>query len=175
MRYDKESEGFTIAGLEDEVKCRYTLSDGRKVNLSGRADRIDKLPNGTLQIIDYKSGNTPHLEFNGMGNLFRGTPKERISNIFQTLLYSMMLYKRDGSEAMPTLYFASKMLSDDYSPNILNIETGEIVERYSDHAAEFEQELTAALEELFDYDTPFRQVENTDMCKYCDYKKICRR
>lgn len=175
MRYDKESDGFTIVGLEDEVKCRYALSDGRKVNLSGRADRIDKLPNGTLQIIDYKSGNTPHLEFNGMGNLFRGTPKERISNIFQTLLYSMMLYKRDGSEAMPTLYFASKMLSDDYSPNILNIETGEIVERYSDHAAEFEEELTAALEELFDYDTPFRQVENVDMCKYCDYKKICRR
>ena len=175
MRYDKDNSGYTIAGLEDEVKCRYAISNNRKVNLSGRADRIDRLADGTMQIIDYKSGNTPHLEFNGMENLFRGTAMERVSNIFQTLLYSMMLHKRDGCEALPSLYFASKMHDKAYSPKIVNRATGELIERYSDHAAEFEQELTTALEELFDYETPFQQVEDVDMCKYCDYKRICRR
>jgi hypothetical protein len=67
------------------------------------------------------------------------------------------------------------MLSDDYSPEILNTETGEVVERYSAHAEEFEANLSQVLEELFDYDKPFRQVEDVNMCKYCDYKRICQR
>jgi ATP-dependent helicase/DNAse subunit B len=175
MRYDIANTGYTIDGLEDEVKCRYAISKGRNVNLSGRADRLDRLPNGTMQIIDYKSGNTPHLEFNGMNSLFTGEAKERISNIFQTLLYSMMLNKRHGCDAKPTLYYASKMLNKEYSPEIVNTQTGEVIERYSTHAEEFEETLSKVLEELFDYDTPFTQVENEDMCKYCDYKRICRR
>ncbi len=175
MRYDIAHTDYKIVGLEDEVKCRYEIADGRKVNLSGRADRIDMLADKSLQIIDYKSSNAAHLKFAGMENLMFGSAKDRISNIFQTLLYSMMLNKRDGCDAKPSLYYASKMLSNDYSPEIINTETGEVIERYSTHAEEFETMLSKVLEELFDYDTPFRQVESEDMCKYCDYKKICRR
>lgn len=175
LRYDSSSEGFTIAGLEDEVRCSYPISGGRNVNLSGRADRIDTLPDGTLQIIDYKSGNVPHLEFNGISSLFTGAANERISNIFQTLLYSMMLHRTEGVESLPTLYFASKMLADDYSPQLCDKMNGGYVERYSDYAEEFEKELSSALEQLFDYDEPFRQTEDADMCKYCDFKTICRR
>ena len=175
MRYDKDNPINMIEGLEDEVKCRFEISEGRRVNLSGRADRIDRLADGTLQIIDYKSGNTPHLSFNGMENLMFGGATERISNIFQTLLYSMMLNKRHGCDAKPTLYYASKMLDKEYSPEIVNTQTGEVIERYSTHAEEFEETLSRVLEELFDYDRPFTQVENEDMCKYCDYKRICRR
>ena len=175
MRYDIANKDYKIAGLEDEVKCRYEISNGREVNLSGRADRIDILKDESLQVIDYKSGNTPHLKFAGMENLMFGSAKDRISNIFQTLLYAMMLRKSKGCDAKPTLYYASKMLSDDYSPEIVNTETAEVIERYSAHAEEFEKGLSTILEELFDYETPFRQVEDIDMCKYCDYKKICRR
>ena len=177
MRYDSDNTGYTIDGLEELVECRYEISAGRNVNLSGRADRIDRLATDgkTLQIIDYKSGNTPHLKFAGMEKLMFGEAKDRISNIFQTLLYSMMLNKRRGCDAKPSLYYASKMISEDYSPDIVNTETGEVIDRYSHHAEEFEPMLSKILEELFDYDTPFRQVESEDMCKYCDYKKICRR
>ena len=126
-------------------------------------------------IIDYKSGNTPHLEYNGMVALFRGGALERVSNIFQTMLYSMILNRKYNLESCPSLYFASKMLSEEYSPLILDRTTGAYVERYSDISEEFERELGAILEELFDYSTPFRQTDDTDMCKYCDFKKICRR
>ena len=87
----------------------------------------------------------------------------------------MMLHKVHGMESMPTLYYASKMLGDDYSPNIVDVSNGQIVDRYSLVAAEVEGELSAVLEELFDYDKPFVQCENVDMCKYCDFKSICRR
>ena len=175
MRYDIKNEGYTIDGLEKEVEWQHSISDGRKVNLFGRADRIDRRADGTLQIIDYKSGNKPHLEHYGIDNLFRGKADHRIDNIFQTILYSMMLNRKYNIESCPSLYFASKMLTDDYSPLITDNKTGKYIERYSDISEEFENELNNALESLFDYSTPFRQCEDVDMCTYCDFKKICRR
>lgn len=175
MRYDSSRKGFKIMGLERDVDCRYPISGERFVNLYGRADRIDELNDGTLQIIDYKSGNRPHLECGSIQSLFIGAPYERVSNIFQTLLYSMMLNRKYNLESRPSLYYASKMLSDDYSPLITDKAHDGFIERYSDIADDFEDELNIVLEELFDSDIPFVQVDDEDACKYCDYKKICRR
>ena len=175
MRYDAMPKNFTIEGLEKEVLCRYPISGNREVNIYGFADRIDRLDNGKLQVIDYKSGNTPHLEFNGIEKLFTGSAHERVSNIFQTLLYSMMLHRDSGNESMPSLYFASQMLSGNYSPMIMDLTSKSYVESYSTYATEFEEQLSRTLEELFDFSTPFRQVEDVDMCNYCDFKSICRR
>ena len=65
------------------------------------------------------------------------------------------------------------MFADDYSPLLKNGKN--IVERYSDYANDYEGELTAMLDELFNYDTPFVQTSEEDACKYCDYNKICKR
>ena len=175
LRHDNSRKEFTIAGLEDPVELSYPISNGRSVNLAGRADRIDRLEGSTLQIIDYKSGNKPHLEFNGISNLFNGAPDERISNIFQTLLYSMMLHRDRECETCPSLFYASQMLSKEYSPYIVDRSRNQEITKYSDISAEFEEELTNVFEELFDPEVAFKQVDDSDACTYCDYKKICRR
>jgi hypothetical protein len=175
LEYDSSRKEFKIVGLEKDVDCKYPISNNRFVNLSGRADRIDELSDGTLQIIDYKSGNRPHLECSSIESLFTGAPIERISNIFQTLLYSMMLQRKHNTESCPSLYYASKMFSEEYSPLIVDKSTDKYIERYSHVATEFENHLDIALEELFNPDIPFTQVEDVDACNYCDYKKICRR
>ena len=177
LRYDSSRETFTIAGLEDPVDMCYPISNGRFVNLSGRVDRIDRLKDGALQIIDYKSGNKPHLEFNGISALFNGEPYERISNIFQTLLYSMMLKRKHKHqvEACPSLFYASQMLSKEYSPYIIDKSANAEVTKYSDIGESFEEEVTSVLEELFNPEVAFKQVDDSDACTYCDYKKICRR
>ena len=180
LRYDLAHEGYTIEGLEDKVEDSYPLDNGICVNISGRADRIDRLADGSLQVIDYKSGNKEHLEYNGIATLFNGKPKERISNIFQTLLYSMLLRRKHSVDVKPSLYFASKMLSEDYSPLLRDTSRDCEIALYSEVMTEFETELNKTLTELFDTSIPFTQVakaenENDDPCKYCDYKKICRR
>lgn len=175
LRYDSSRMEFTIAGLEDPVELRFPISNGRSVNLAGRADRIDRLKDGTLQIVDYKSGNKPHLEFCGISNLFNGAPEERISNIFQTLLYSMMLQQGHKAEVCPSLYYASQMLSKEYSPFIVDRSANVEITKYRDIQESFEEELTSVFEELFDPEVAFKQVEDSDACTYCDYKKICRR
>ena len=175
LRYDVTRQNFYIKALEDDVDMCYSISGGRTVNLFGRADRIDELSNGVIQVIDYKSGNQPHLMYKGVDSLFNGSSVDRISNIFQTLLYAMMLHYKYSVDVVPSLYYASKMLSKDYSPLIHNTVLEQDVSSYCDVKEEFESELCRIFDELFDKEVPFTQVEDVDMCRYCDYKKICRR
>lgn len=175
MRYDALNDNFAIVGLEQDVEYRFPLDSRRSVALAGRADRIDSLDGGALRIIDYKSGNTPHLDFNGIDSLFNGKAEERISNIFQTLLYSMILYRTQNRESVPTLFYAGKMHRDDYSPLIVDRSAGRTVDRYSEYAEAFEQALGDTLRTLFDKDTPFTQCDDENTCRYCDFKTICKR
>jgi CRISPR/Cas system-associated exonuclease Cas4 (RecB family) len=182
MRYDVARTGFTITGLERDITYRHTSTAGQSIKLSGRADRIDTLPDGTMQIIDYKSGQGCSLIYPGIEKLFHGTDAERLPNVFQTLLYSMMLHTQTECDVTPSLYYASKMLSTNYSPLIVekinlggNKSETRIIERYSMVAEEFESQLSAMLDELFDQSIPFRQAEDNNTCKKCDYKEICRR
>ena len=175
FRYDLGHSGYTIVGLERDVECEYSISDDRTIFFSGRIDRLDKLDNDKYQIIDYKSNNRSSLEHNGIEKLFNGEPEDRISNIFQTLLYSMMLERSEKKEAIPSLYYASKMVVDGYSPYIVESKSKTPIACYSDVSEEFEAQLSNTLEELFDYTKPFTQVGNADACTYCPFKKICRR
>ena len=175
MRYDISRTGFIISKLESEIPYNYTITSGLTVKLSGVADRIDTLPNDSMQVIDYKSGHHPHLKFQDIYSLFHGTHEQRISNIFQTLLYSMILHKQHGVDTVPSLFYASQMLNSDYSPLLEEIGQKRKIESYSLVAEEFEAELLATLDELFDSSTPFYQAEDSNACKYCDFKSICRR
>ena len=176
LRFDKEQSGYTIEGLEKSISTQYPISGGRMVNLEGRADRIDRLSDGTLRIIDYKSSAKSHQIYDGIENLFIGNDKQRIDNVFQTLLYSEIVHRADNIDTQPALYYASQMLSGDYSPKLQDAQTKSEIERYSNVGDQFRDHLGATLDELFDYDTPFKQVdESLGLCTYCNYNKICRR
>ena len=176
LNYDKEHNGYAVVALEEKIASKYPLMDGRSVNIGGIADRIDRLSDGTIQVIDYKSSVRPHLKFNDIERLFTGNSDERVANIFQTLLYSEMIYRERGCDVLPTLYFASQMLLDGYFPKLVSTAKGGAIERYSEVRTEFTEHLQGALEELFNYDVPFKQAdESLGMCKLCDFKKICRR
>ena len=199
LRHDieRENEGYTIVAREKHIPLRYVVNPNLSVKLEGVADRIDLLSNGMLQVIDYKSSKAPSLEFSTITNLFHGESAQRISNIFQTFLYSMIIYKTRGKmilkdaeckDVVPSLYYASHMSDNKYSPLIVNKipqydeVTGkkkpqslhETIECYSMIANEFEYELNATLEEIFNKDIPFKQIEDKKTCERCDYKKICR-
>jgi len=175
--YDAAHDDFTVVGLEREVSYDFPFeaADGRRltVRFRGTADRIDSLGDGALRVVDYKTG-APHLDFASVGTLFEGKPRERLSNIIQTLLYSMMLARREGRPTVPALYYVREMHRPEYSPRIVCRENGGEI-RYADCAAEFEKTVAATLRDMFDASLPFRQCEDRDACRYCDYKTICKR
>ena len=178
---------FTIGDIESAIdSCLRRNSDvpvtaGTVIRqLGGRktkalADRIDRLPDGTLRVVDYKTGE-PHLDFQGVEALFRGEAKQRQSNILQTLLYSMMLFHSRGVDAEPTLYYVRAMHRDDYSSRLVDRELGRTGVRYSEYREPFERLLRETLAEMFDPAIPFRQCEDAEhTCRYCDFREICKR
>ena len=149
---------------------------GRQLEMqfAGIADRIDRLDDGTLRVVDYKTG-AAHLDFAGVESLFRGTGKQRLSNILQTLLYAMILYRTRGIDAVPALYYVRNMHGEDYSPLLVDRETGLCGASYALYAGRFEELLRETLAELYDPAVPFRQCDDPDTCRFCDFNVICKR
>ena len=169
---------FELNFADPEQIAPITLSDGAvTLNMSGVADRVDGwLKDGKLylRVVDYKTG-APHLEFAGVESLFRGEGKQRLSNILQTLLYAMMLYRTRGVDAEPALYYVRAMNRPDYLPTLDDRETGVRGGRYTLYAERFEELVRQTLAELYDPSVPFRQCEDADTCKFCDFNVICKR
>ena len=178
MPYDAANDGFTVTDLEQEVaygfEFRVKGEESRRMKFAGIADRIDRLDDGTLRVVDYKTG-APHLEFAGLESLFRGEGKQRLSNILQTLLYSMMLYRTRGVDAVPTLYYVRSMNRPDYRPTLDDRELGICGAPYTQYAEAFETLVRETLAEMYDPSVPFRQCADADTCKYCDFNAICKR
>lgn len=176
--YDVVHDDFVVEGLEQRIGYALDFeSAGRKLRVlfGGLADRIDRLPDGTLRVVDYKTGE-PQLEFRGVEALFQGEAKQRQSNILQTLLYAMMLFHSLRSDAEPTLYYVRAMNRGDYAPQLIDRELGRTGVRYSEYREVFEYFLQETLCELFDPAIPFRQCEDAEhTCRYCDFREICKR
>ncbi len=177
LPYDAANDRFTLSGLEEKVDYGFPFptADGERIlKFAGIADRIDRLDDGTLRVVDYKTG-SPHLEFKGVESLFRGTGKQRLSNIVQTLLYAMMLYHKHRIDAVPALYYVRAINRPDYSPLLNDKEAGVCGAPYSFYCEKFEQLVRETLTEIYDPAVPFRQCEDRDTCTYCDFNTICKR
>lgn len=175
--YDIKHCNFTVVGLEKPVKSEFKFDDSRSVLLGGTADRVDRMEDGSLRVIDYKTGGV-HLDYNGLDALFKGRNRSSNANLLQTLLYSMALTKSEGVEAYPELYYVRKMRDKHFSPRLVDSSASGSRVSYSYYRKSFEESLAEQFKRLFNYDEPFTQVsvdEEDSICKYCDYKGICRR
>ena len=172
--YDIVHNDFVVMELESKISHKLELGDGREVLIGGYADRIDSLDNGNLRVVDYKTGKKA-LEFEGIESLFDG--KKSLSNLLQTMLYSMILHHKHKRNVEPSLYYVRNMQSGDYNPRVIDKQKGEV--DYISYAEEFEQLLREKLAEIFNPDIPFTQCEAVSSdggpCKYCDFKTICKR
>lgn len=63
---------FELAFGRGEKAGPFTLPDGRTLLTHGRADRVDELPNGTLRVVDYKTGKSSSYGKNPKAGPFNG-------------------------------------------------------------------------------------------------------
>lgn len=179
MAYDAAHDDFMVEkeGCEQQVKYAFPFEvAGAQMQLkfAGIADRVDRLESGVLRVVDYKTG-SPHLQFDGIEPLFRGTADQRQPNILQTLLYAMMLHHTQHCEVVPSLYYVRQMYRADYSPLLYDKERGERGVHYTAYAEPFERLLRQTLAELYNPAVPFYQCDDRKSCQYCDFRELCRR
>lgn len=175
--YDRAHAGFTVLGTETPVACDFSIDAERSVRFAGLSDRLDLLPNGQVRVVDYKTGSV-QLEFNGLEELFLGKYRSSKANLFQTLLYALMVWYSEGRNARPALYYVRAMNNPDFSPWLRDKKQRDEEVSYALYGEKFEELLREKLKELFDWEIPFRpcsEQESDTICNYCDFRTLCRR
>lgn len=175
-----QRDDFRICHLEKLLDCEFFFDENRSVKFYGYADRVDKMPDGSLRIVDYKTGSL-HKDFAGLERLLSRLPEERNGAAVQTFLYALMISRMQRAEDLegvvvtPSLYYIRYLSNSDYSPLLNDTISGLPVTSYDDYAEEFERRLGEILVEMFSPDVPFRAAEDNVVCSWCDFNNLCHK
>jgi ATP-dependent helicase/nuclease subunit B len=163
---DAQSDGRTV--LASEVSGSMTVSG---VTVMGRADRIDRLADGTLAIVDYKTGNVPSkkqvekgfaLQLGLLGLIAQagGLAREGIAAAEPTRFEYWSFGKDDEGFGKKTI--PMKMSSR---------EGGLLPEKFLPHHV---TKLAEAIGRFINGQEPFKARENPDYQGYNEYDQLMR-
>ncbi|MEZ5708697.1 MAG: double-strand break repair protein AddB [Blastomonas sp.] len=162
-----EQAGRTV--LKAECKGRAVL-DG--VTITGKADRIDRLADGTLAIVDYKTGQPPSaaqvqqgfaLQLGLLGMIAERGGFEDIAGIAGAFEYwSLAKSRRDGEAQFG--YVASPVREGNKRSGLPRDEMVPVATRF----------LSEALADWILGDSPFTAKLNPDQAVYTDYDQLMR-
>ena len=163
---------ITILKLEDELRRSLEVSvngDAIHVNLKGKADRLDRLSDGTVRVIDYKTGSfDKRLKINRKEDF----DDSKSDNAFQMLMYRFMAIGTIEAKAINPIGFYLR--SNDIEKPISVFENK--IEIADSELLEYTEELLKeAFQNLFDATQAFVQTEDVKRCEYCEFNGVCQR
>jgi putative RecB family exonuclease len=121
------------------------------VTLGGKIDRIDRLPDGRLVVLDYKTGKPPYKD--------KGSPESLARDDLQLAAYAVLVTKKfRGKVARCEYLFLDHELTLGYEPT-------------DDLLAAKEAEILALCRTILGDET-FEPTPN-NLCPWCEYKTIC--
>ena len=180
LKVDRKLVPFRVEALEKEYQGSIPVGpEGERfyVRTGGIIDRVDQVP-GMVRVADYKTG-SDDADFRTVESLFeRGNPKRRKA-VFQTFLYTWLYLQDSGSNSRvsPFLYQARKFFGNE-SLVVSQRHGGSKVQPvwdFNEYKSGFEAGLQSVLWDLFDPETGFSQAEDTVICRFCPYGKLCHR
>ena len=168
---------FTVLECEHKHKNIPLNFGDEKFNFTYTADRIDRMSNGTLRMVDYKTGHD-ETTFATMDDLFTREDKRRKA-VLQLMLYCNAYAQENNYDGpiKPEIY----SLQDMSKAGIFRIvdKKSQPLLDYHDINEEFKQRMEEVLKEFFDLNEPFKQTTNTkpstSPCRYCKFVDFCRR
>lgn len=176
LKADKELTPFIYKGSEVNRSFQWTINDNLKVNIKYIIDRLDivKINNfETLRIVDYKTG-TDDTKIKSIDDIFN---KGGYKAIFQLLLYANLYaieHNCPNRPIKPSIYKTQDLAKGTNSTDII-LDKDPIQNYITDTDNElFLSNVKSVIEEIFS-DQPFKQTENINNCKFCDFKAICGR
>lgn len=178
LTHDLHYAPFSMEGMERPVSETVTvLTDQGPLHLTlgGKIDRMD-LKEGTLRIIDYKTGGSPS-NVRSIEQLFLPA-KDRPGYALQSFLYCSLMAKRHPAYRIsPALLYIHRAAKEDYSPIIKYGERSTLapVEDFQTLDETFRQRLQELLEELFNPGQDFVPTDDDTRCTFCEFASLCRR
>lgn len=165
------------------VRPAMEMGDER-FNFTYKPDRIDRLADGTIRIVDYKTGKDQtsfiYSDQDGLMPLFESNRDKRCKAILQLFLYCYAYLKEftDVDRVMPVIYKLSSMKDSGvlWKRNRTSTPEQYIFSMEDPMAQEFISNMAQVVKSL--YDDGFGQVpENpkSNCCNYCRFIDFCRR
>ncbi len=148
--YHSAHQERIIAQVETIATEKTISCDLGAFKLSGRVDRIDKHPDGTLEIVDYKSGRWEVAE-------------EQVYNDFAMRCYQLIL---------SDLYPDTPITATIYC---LRSGISATTRLDSEEMSLFREEVTLLGEEILNYDYTELIPEPIEVCSECEFLRLCKR
>ncbi len=164
---------FEFLAAELKIKHPVAITPELTVNLIGSIDRVDRLADGTIAIIDYKTG-SDNTDVKKPEHLFESVSEEKGHEkaILQLFVYSNA-YSQIASyngPIKPLIYKFRTLASD----GIANVTIGkQPLTDYRDYNAFVTEHLAAVLADLFNPDIPFKACPSKSNCNFCTYGRLC--
>lgn len=166
------SSRFQIHGLE--LHCNGSFA-GFKIK--GIVDRVDSLADGTVRIVDYKTGKVEPKDLAVTDSsadkmaeaVFSPLPSRKRPKIaLQLYLYDKLVSQDLGMDCM-------RLSNSVYSVRNLFSSLPESFSVSGRFVKAMDSKLEAFFSELTDAAVPFRLTDDTYFCENCDFKTICGR
>ena len=175
LRVDQNLAPFTMVDLEKQYQTTFEIKLNKqpvKIHIGGRIDRIDRV-NGVTRVLDYKTGSVESLKFLEVDELFVRDAKKPKKEILQALIYVLMITEnRDINSIKPVIYGLKELFKDPFLPDVIWGKNDFIFDHLKNDLVDNLKQLVT---EIYSPEAIFTQTQHTDKCKYCAYKKICRR
>ena len=173
LRNEMSMAPFTFIDAEMERRLVYNVTPDLSVNVVMFIDRVDRLSDGRLRFVDYKTGNDT-IRFSSLDQLFDPSEPDRRKAVLQLLLYANLYRVSEHYEGpvQPFIYRLKSIFLEGLNPVVFN---KKIFDDYRQINEEFISRLNSVLVEMFDPEVPFRQAVDAKACKYCAFKSICCR
>lgn len=176
LENDAANESLFVLNTEDKfIWEKLQLQDGSFASIQGTFDRIDKIAEDAVRIIDYKTGHIelpkfPETEHEESMSSFLDTlfifKQKDYGAAFQGILYALMYHKLYGCNKIYVGYHHAKKMKDGIS--YLNEQQPIPVELL----IRFEERLSALVSDIIYKNPDFAQSENETSYQYSVYADL---
>lgn len=168
-RLKKAGITITVTGLEEQLEYSSTVN-GTPVKYIGKSDRIER-KGETVCILDYKTGSVQKKDV-AVADWAQLSEGKKTSKAFQLLMYAWLYIKgKDLNAEVESGLISFRKLKE--GTILLTTPEGSLIS--NNNIAEFEIQLKQLTEEILSEQTVFHQTEDSTMCRFCTFNKICRR
>jgi hypothetical protein len=172
LERDRRLTPFRYLRSEKRMQSLFTLTNGQRVCLKGFIDRLDEV-DGTVRIVDYKTGMKKPLDFRSVGSLFDPADGKRQPAIMQVFMYAWMYGETEGVAPLRPAVYYMRDLFGEFNPAIyIGKEKVEVTD-FTVYRQAFEDGLRTCLDGLFRPDVPFTRTPLSGTCSYCSFAGIC--
>lgn len=180
---EKKLAPFTFLYAEKEIKTAMRLEPkGREpleINVKQILDRVDRKADGTLRVIDYKTG-SDETAATTLEQLFDDSKRHAI---MQLMFYCVALARQNDVEGhdgaiQPVIYKMRNIGASGIEPIRFGTAKGQakpVLADYRELSGEFTAMLAERVADIFDPGKTFGQCKDVEKCQYCPFRAICGR